>query len=655
MTLPAFRDLPQPPKHPRSYRVLVALAALGATVMTSLCAPAWAATDPQDSLASGPVRLVAPARPVTTEPATDNLPNAQRERLPEQDRERDRDRERDFMLPGLVDPVTGRKLNLSEFERHVRRSAGEDSEVRRFGSELMLQRNANAGEASSQIPQDYVISVGDEINVNLWGAVEADLRLTVDRTGRITIPRVGPVLVAGLRFADLNAAVDQRVAQVFRNYRLSTSLGKLRSIRVYVTGFTQRPGSYAVSSLSTIVNALIQSGGPSAAGSFRNIELRRAGKVVSQFDLYDLLLRGDKTADRVLQADDVVHIGPIGQQVALIGSVNRQGIFELKPGETMEDLLTMGGGLSAVADRTRVAIESLDMRNDIRIAEVKLPAQARTGLKGGDVVRAFNALDSLLPQHRQNKRVRIEGEVQRPGEYILPPNSTLSQAVQAAGGLTPGAFVYGADLSRESVRITQQAQYERALRDLETEFARIQVTQKALTADEASGQNARVQSSTRLIERLRAVRPTGRIVLQMQPSATQLPDLALEDGDRLVVPARPSTVGVFGSVFNGGSFVFNPGASLEDMLKLAGGPTRGADNSSTFVIRANGSVVSAKQQSSGWISLGSGFSTLPALPGDTIFVPEDLTRTSFTQEAKEWTQILYQFGLGAAALKTLKN
>jgi protein involved in polysaccharide export with SLBB domain len=653
MTLPAFRDSSQLPKQPRLHRVLVALAALGATVLSSLCTPAWAATDPQDSLASGPVRLVAPARPATTDPATDAQPAAQRERLPEQDRERDR--ERDYLLPGLVDPVTGRKLNLTEFERHVRRSAGEDSEVRRFGSELMLPRNAAAGEASSQIPQEYVISVGDEINVNLWGAVEADLRLTVDRTGRITIPRVGPVLVAGLRFADLNAAVDQRVAQVFRNYRLSTSLGKLRSIRVYVTGFTQRPGSYTVSSLSTIVNALIQAGGPSSAGSFRNIELRRAGKLVTQFDLYDLLIRGDKTADRVLQADDVVHIGPIGQQVALIGSVNRQGIFELKPGETIDELLVMGGGLSAVADRSRLAVESLDMRNDIRIAEVKLPTQGRISLKGGDVVRAFNALDSLLPQHRQNKRVRIEGEVQRPGEYILPPNSTLSQAVQAAGGLTPGAFVYGADLSRESVRITQQAQYERALRDLETEFARIQVTQKALTADEASGQNARAQSSSRLIERLRAVRPTGRIVLQIQPTAAQLPDLALEDGDRLVVPARPSTVGVFGSVFNGGSFVFNPGASLEDMLKLAGGPTRGADNSSTFVIRANGSVVSAKQQSSGWISTSSSFSTLPALPGDTIFVPEDLTRTTFSQEAKEWTQILYQFGLGAAALKTLRN
>lgn len=613
------------------------LALLSIVVAAALpCASTLAATD-SEGPAVGPVRLVSPNQQTQRTSGPESTPG---EILRE------------------VAPAARQPLDVSDFERYVQRSVPEGTEVRRFGQDLLSPRPGAAGIASeglSQIPGDYVVSIGDEILVNLWGSVEADLRLTVDRSGRITIPRVGPVLVAGLRYGDLNAAIDQRVSQVFKNYRLSTSLGKLRSIRVYVTGFTQKPGAYTVSSLSTIVNALGQSGGPSGAGSLRSIELRRAGKVVTQFDLYDLLLRGDKSTDRVLQAEDVLHIGPVGQQVALIGSVNRPGIFELKAGESLNDLLQMAAGFSAVADRSRIAIESLDSRNDIRIAELKLPLQSATPLKNGDVVRAFNATDSTLPQHRQNKRVRVEGEVQRPGEYILPPNSGLMDAVKAAGGLTPGAFVYGSEFTRESVRSTQQAQYERALRDLETEFARIQVTQKALTADEASAQNARTQNSNRLIDRLRLVRPTGRIVLQLASTAATLPNLALEDGDRLLVPSRPTTVGVFGSVFNGGSFVHHPGDSLDDMLKLAGGPTRGADSSGTFVIRANGSVVSAKQQSSGWISIGSGFSTLPALPGDTIFVPEDLTRTSFSQEAKEWTQILYQFGLGAAALKTLKN
>ena len=545
----------------------------------------------------------------------------------------------------------------SEFERYVQRAVGGDADIRRFGSELMTNsgRSGMAQEASSQIPQDYVISVGDEILVTLWGSVEADLRLNVDRSGRITLPRIGPVLVAGLRYADLASAIDQRVAQVFRNYKLSASLGRLRSIRIYVTGFTQRPGAYTVSSLATLVNALMQAGGPSSAGSFRQVELRRAGKPISNFDFYDLLLKGDKSADRALQAEDVIHIGAVGAQVALVGSVNKPAIFELKPGETLDDLLTMAGGFTAVADRSRLTVEHLDARNDTRISELALPSQAKQQPRSGDLLRAFSAVDVALSQQRQSKRVRVEGEVQRPGEFVLPPNSSLADAIKAAGGLTTGAYLFGTDFSRDSVRATQQENYERALRDLETEFTRSAATQKASSADEATAQATRAQGSTRLIERLRAVRPTGRIVLQLSPTTATLPDLAVEDGDRLLIPARPTTVGVFGSVFNGGSYLYSNGSSVSDFLKLAGGPTRGADTGSVFVLRANGSVISARQKTAGWLMSGGGLDGTGAEPGDTIFVPEELNKTTFLQEAKDWTQILYQFGIGAAALKTIKN
>jgi protein involved in polysaccharide export with SLBB domain len=251
--------------------------------------------------------------------------------------------------------------------------------------------------------------------------------------------------------------------------------------------------------------------------------------------------------------------------------------------------------------------------------------------------------------------VRIEGEVLRPGEYVLPANATVEQAIKAAGGLSAGAFVFGTELNRESVRIAQQNNYDRALRDLETDLTRATSTQRAISADDAAAQQVRASNTSRLIERLRAVRPTGRIVLQLEPTARSLPDLLLEDGDRLLIPPLPSTVGVFGSVFNAGSYLHKPSFSIEDALRLAGGPTRGADTSSTFVIRANGSVISARQSQGGWLSIGNNLAGLQALPGDTIFVPEELNKTTFVQEAKEWTQILYQFGLGAAALKTIKN
>lgn len=550
---------------------------------------------------------------------------------------------------------------LSEFERYVQRAVGAPEDgapfIRRFGSELMQDSDSLLSQdAVNQIPQDYLISVGDEVLLTIWGAVEADLRLVVDRAGRINVPRVGPVMAAGLRYAELGQAIDQRVGQVFKNYKLSASLGRLRSIRVYVTGFTEKPGAYTISSLSTLVNALTRAGGPTASGSYRNIELRRAGKLVSSFDLYALLLKGDKTADRALQSEDVIHIGAVGPQVALIGSVNTPAIFELRATETVEDLLAMAGGFTAVADRSRLTVERLDARNDARISELALPANSRQQPRSGDLLRAFSAVDVSLPQHKQNKRVRVEGEVLRPGEFILPANSTLADAIKAAGGLTTGAYLFGTEFSRESVRLSQQENYERALRDLETEFTRATTTQRALTADEANAQASRSQGSTKLIERLRAVRPTGRIVLQLRPDASRLPELVVEDGDKLLIPPRPTTIGVFGSVFNGGSYLYSTGGSVSDFLRLAGGPTRGADTGSIFVLRANGSVVSARQRSGGWVFAGgSGLEATPAEPGDTIFVPEELNKTTFVQEAKEWTQILYQFGLGAAALQTIRN
>jgi protein involved in polysaccharide export with SLBB domain len=548
-----------------------------------------------------------------------------------------------------------------EFEQFVQRQAGPDIDIRRFGAELMTpqtdrlqQPMGDVAEFAPLVPADYLVKSGDEIVVTLWGSVDADLRLVVDRSGRIAIPRVGPVLVGGVRYADLPAVISQRVGQVFRNFQVSASLGQLRGQRVYVTGFVAKPGTYTVSSLATAIQALLQAGGPTAGGSFRQIDVRRGKDKVATLDLYDILMRGDRSGDLVLQAEDVVHVNATGPQVALIGSVNRPAVFELRPGEAALDVLAMAGGFSAVADTSRLAIERLDDRSSVRIQQVALPEQGRTALAQGDLLRAFSAVDAALPVQRQNKRVRVEGEVARPGEYVLPPSSTIADALTAAGGMTPAAYPYGTEFTRESVRLTQQQNYDRALRDLETDLARSSATQRSTTSDEAAAQAGRDASNARLVTSLRALRPEGRIILQLPPDGRDLPPLALEDGDRLRIPARPTSVGVFGSVFNGGSYLFNEGRPLDEYLALAGGPTRGADADSTFVIRANGSVVS-NQQRAGWFGGGGRFGSVRAEPGDTIFVPEELNKTTFVQAGKDWTQILYQFGLGIAGIAAVRR
>ena len=552
--------------------------------------------------------------------------------------------------PGAADALPG------EFELFVQSTAGSLTPIRRLGAELVTGPLDEAGaDLGSLVPTDYVVAPGDEVLLTLWGSLDADLRLYVDRSGRITIPRVGAVQVAGVRHGDLPAVIERSVAKVFRNFQLSATLGQLRGVRVFVTGFVAKPGAYTVSNLSTVVGALMHAGGPSAAGSFRQIELRRGASRLATFDLYDLLLKGDRSGDLILQAGDVVHVGSVGAQAGVIGSVNKPVVVELKPGETVADALIMAGGFSAVADRSRLLIERLQDRQTKRAAELKLPSDLQATLANGDVVRAFSVTASILSSEFQNKRVRIEGEVRRPGDYLLPANGTLEDALQAAGGLTSAAYLFGTNLSRESVRSVQQENYERALRDLEASLTRNAASQRTSTADQPAAVNAGAAADARLLERLRAVRPTGRIVLTLKPDATGLPPLAVEDGDRLYIPTTPNTVGVFGSVFNGGNYLVRPDSTVEGILRLAGGPTKGADAESIFVVRVDGSVVSAAQNKGGWFSSGKSFGDFAALPGDTIFVPEEMNKTTFTQVAKEWTQILAQFGLGIAAIRSITN
>ena len=551
-------------------------------------------------------------------------------------------------------PPEGAAYVPGEFEKFVQTQAGMAVPVRRLGSDMVTSGglDARVADFSPLAPAEYIVATGDEVLVNLWGSVEADLRLVVDRSGRIAIPRVGTIQVAGVRLGDLQEVVSRRVATVFKNYQISVGLGQLRGIRVFVSGFVVKPGVYNVSSLSTVVSALMRAGGPAASGSFRSVELRRGGMKVSSFDLYDLMTAGDRSADQIVQSGDVVHVGPVGIQIGFIGSVNRPTVLELKPGETVADALRLAGGFSAVADRNRLAIERLQERNAAKVSQLDLPEGLKQTLSHGDLLRAFSAADVVLPGQRQSKRVRVEGEVVRPAEYVLPKNSTVSDALRLAGGLTPNAYLQATEFTRESVRIMQQQNYERALHDLETDLARAAGSQRVSNAEEAANVSARSNASSRLVERLRTLKPSGRIVLQMPAGNQALPDLVLEDGDRILVPAKSTTVGIFGSVFNAASYLHLPDRTLDDYMRLAGGPTKGADKDSIFVVRANGSVVSNLQGASSWYSRSDQVGKMEAMPGDTLFVPEEMNKTTFLQNAKDWTLLLYQMGIGLAGINS---
>jgi protein involved in polysaccharide export with SLBB domain len=632
-------------------RVLTSFAAASNTLRTrcrrGLGALLWAAlgsvaaqtpTEPRElPVAPGPMRLVQPAAarlPLLPERREARLPAAAlaAARAPS---------EFELYVSRLAD---GAKAPLTEAE-----AKGLEPSVRRFGSQLLWSETRDdALDGGRSVPEDYVVGPGDELFIDLWGAVEASLRVRVGHGGSITLPRVGAIAVAGQRFSDLPKLLRQRVAQNFQKFELALSMGELRSVRVLVTGFVAQPGPHQVSSLAGLTQVLAAAGGPTAVGSLRQVQHRRGAQLLGTVDLYELLLKGQSANDRRIQAGDVIHVPAVGPQVAVIGGVNQPAVFELKGEETVEDLLAMAGGLAPVANRQRAVLLAMDNAQPLR--EIDLAADARTRLRAGDVLRVHSLAELSRPSAALHKRVRVEGEVQRPGDYVLPAGATLRDALVAAGGLTEQAYLPGAELRRESVRRRQAEGFDRALRELEAEFTRAAVTRRERLAPPPEGAVDQRVGHVRLIERLRQVQPTGRVVLQQAQGAVELPALPLEDGDQLILPGRQQAVSVYGSVFNGGSFQFSEGAPLGHYLARAGGLTRGADAGSVFVLRADGSVTG--NRSRGWWSR-EGVEHLTALPGDTLFVPEELDKIRLSQELKDWAQILAQFGLGAVALKNL--
>jgi polysaccharide export outer membrane protein len=276
-------------------------------------------------------------------------------------------------------------------------------------------------------------------------------------------------------------------------------------------------------------------------------------------------------------------------------------------------------------------------------------------LEAGDIITIFSKDEIKVPIAEQSVYVRLEGEVNFAGVYQALPGETLRQLIARIGGLTPNAYLFGAELDRESVRIMQQKRLQEMADRMETDIKRNLAAKQhsATTQDEANSAKLQAEAQAGLVEKLRNVRATGRVVLGIPPrnaGIKDLPDFALEDGDHFVVPSKPSTASVMGMVYNENSFIFKPGARVADYLAKAGGPTRDADESRIYLLRADGSVLSAQNTS----SIFGSFSSEELMSGDTVVVPELLDKFALTKELKDWAQIFYQFALGVAGIKLLK-
>ncbi len=296
-------------------------------------------------------------------------------------------------------------------------------DLKPFGYDLFAGAPTTFAPATDiPIPVDYVIGPGDTIELQLFGSQNALYSLVVTREGVLNFPELGPVSVAGLRFVDLREALQQRVSEQMIGVKASITMGRLRSIRIFILGDAYRPGSYTVSALSTMTNALFVSGGINIIGSLRNIGLKRDGQLVTTLDLYDLLLDGDTSGDTRLQPGDVIFIPPVGKTVGVDGEVRRPAIYELKGEQTTEDVLKLAGGLLPTAVPNASQIERINVNRERTIIDVDLSTNAglATNVEGDDVIRVYSVLEE------REDIVVLSGHVYRDGAFQWHPGMRLT-------------------------------------------------------------------------------------------------------------------------------------------------------------------------------------------------------------------------------------
>ena len=606
----------------------------------------------------------------------------------------------------------------------------------RFGADFFSQKRSTSL-AYAPVGPNYIVAPGDEVKVNLWGLTEIRAGLVVDRDGTLTLPQAGPITAAGLSFTELQKAIDTAYRRILNDFELNVTMGKLHTITVYVTGHAARPGAYAISSMAALVDVLSQAGGPSISGSMRAIEVKRGSKKIATFDVYDLLLKGDRKGDTRLSEGDVIFIPTVGPLVAVAGNVKRPAIYEITGKENkLSDVISLAGGLTAGAYKGRIQLVRVE-HNTFRTAfesDLNSPAAKVQILKDGDLLKIFavpggaynvriagavtqpgvypiepgvTTLTDVLkraggllytaagegeltrvkvtPEGPETTRLRINlkeaekgtsklvlhrddylfvrtvpdwniyrsanitGRVLYPGNYAVKRGERLSSLLERAGGYADDAFARGAVFLRESVRVEQQKQINDMINNLQREinYAGNEALAASTVTSDVTYAKESMAAKNRYLETVRSIKATGRLVLTLPEDYRLLKgspfDITLEEGDRLLIPDRPGTVQVIGSVLTPAAFVYREGQPFNAYVKMAGGYSITANPKRTYIMKADGSTVRAL----------AGNKPRIVEEGDYIIVPEKVNFIPTMRNAMNIADILYKFALGVAAVNNI--
>jgi protein involved in polysaccharide export with SLBB domain len=493
-----------------------------------------------------------------------------------------------------------------------------------FGATLFSGSFARAG--ATQFNPDYVVTVGDQIQVRLWGAYDFDAVLTVDPQGNIFIPHVGPVRVLGVRNQDLQRLVEVATRRTFRtNVNSYASLAAAQPVRIFVGGNVQRPGQYSGTSLDSLLHYLDQAGGIDPdRGSFLDVQVKRGTAVRATVNLYDFLLDG--VMPQIQLADgDVIFVPQRQSTVRVFGMATNTRRFEFAGNtRTVADLIRLAKP-SPSATHVRIT------RNTGVFSHVEyypLTEASRVVLQNGD------DLEFTADKKPGTITVRIQGEHLSPQEYVLPYGTRIGELMQNIR-FSERSDPDSLQLFRNSVKDRQRAMLNTSLRALEAAA----LTARSGTSDEARLRKEESELLLQWVERAKTIEPRGQVVMAR---SSMRDSLLLENGDILNVPTRDGLVLVSGEVLFPNAVAFEPNLSLEDYIRRSGGYTQNADSSRVIISRRDGSF----QEATGGRGIFSTDSEVTIRQGDEVLVLPKIDVKS-RQIWKDWTQILFQIAVTA--------
>ena len=494
------------------------------------------------------------------------------------------------------------------------------------------------------IPDDYVLGPGDQVRAVLYGTTNSFVEGYIERNGKVLLRGLPPFTLAGLTLQHAEEILTREVSTLYPGTDITLTLGKLKSITIYVLGSAYKSGSYTISSLSTVSNALFVSGGVNTLGSVRNIEVKRNGELIQKFDLYDFLIRGDTSSDIRLQQGDSLFIPLLEKKVLADGAFRRPALYEIKDTDTLEDLIVYAGGIKTEAgSNPQLELNRFDLNKNQR-------ERTKFTLLSSDVL-SMNLQDGDMFISKELKKsekaiVKLKGEFTYPGLYTVNQGETLLQVINRAGGLTDEAYPYGAIFTRKSVAEQQKISFLRSADYLEQVMAD---TIMGGTFQDLDGDA--FQPISEQITRLRTLTPKGRQVVQVNQLALKsnpVLDLIMENGDVLNIPKRPNSVTVAGEVLNPSSLLFIPERRFTDYIQNAGGYKERADVGNAFIILPNGET--KKVRNNGLFKTTGG---PDIVPGSILVVPVNPEPFNWMFLAKTITPIIADTATAIATVEAL--